>query len=763
MRYLLLLFFCLNSISLITAAKEIPRPQSHVPQHRPRIGLVLSGGGARGFAHVGTLKVMEEAGLRPDYIAGTSMGAILGALYAMGYTADEISTLNLQTDWGELLSNQQPLRTVTYEQKHNVNRSLLSVTWRNGHFNLPRGFINSQLLLNLFHRLSWEHATIDDFNQLPIPFGCISVNLTSGKIRTARSGHLPTEIRASMAIPGIFTPVQLSDSVLLTDGGVADNFPYDMVRTMGANIVIGSYAGPDLTHPSGSIDDAKDILTHASMYAGIQKARADLKKCDYLIAPDLAGYTSMNFVAGQRIETIGYNAASHFRERFRQLADSIYSIETQPIIPRADTTAIHWVKRVEITNGKEHKKVELAARKWLATPAALNAKQVENAINQIYSTRFFDQISYQLDTDSVLRIIPQARAPLSIAIAAHINDEWGIGVIGRLELLNPIFRSSRAEFAALAASQPRLTAKHTLYFGAKQNFLFNVEGNFITSRIPLYLAASRIASIMKYKLEAQLSVGQLIRTSALLDGGIRYRSTFLIPSRAYLKLLGGTDPTRISAGEVQSFLRYRINTTERPFYAKTGYTLHLQLTGAHRHALSYNQQQPTPVQQYDINAEFDRSPYALSFYANYSQNISFGRYCTLQPRVTLGLSSTQWGHHYSFKIGGTREAMRDEALDIPFVGLGFRQVSAYNFLLGTFSAQIHLPYSLHLTPTIGALYTAAELKSIQPKVHDLFSKGLYAGGIALGCETRLGLLQGSLSMREGSNDLWAHFFVGIPF
>lgn len=201
MRYLLLLFL-LTSIH-ITYAEEQPAQQAKTPLRRPRIGLVLSGGGARGFAHVGTMRVMEEAGLRPDYIAGTSMGAILGALYAMGYTADEISTLNLQTDWGELLSNQQPLRTVTFEQKHNVNRSLLSVNWEDGHFNLPRGFINSQLLLNLFHRLSWQYATVDNFNQLPTPFGCISVNLTSGKIRTARSGHLPTEIRASMAIPGI--------------------------------------------------------------------------------------------------------------------------------------------------------------------------------------------------------------------------------------------------------------------------------------------------------------------------------------------------------------------------------------------------------------------------------------------------------------------------------------------------------------------------------------------------------------------------------
>lgn len=761
MRYLLLLFL-LTSIH-ITYAEEQPAQQTRTPLRRPRIGLVLSGGGARGFAHVGTMRVMEEAGLRPDYIAGTSMGAILGALYAMGYTADEISTLNLQTDWGELLSNQQPLRTVTFEQKHNVNRSLLSVNWEDGHFNLPRGFINSQLLLNLFHRLSWQYATVDNFNQLPTPFGCISVNLTSGKIRTARSGHLPTEIRASMAIPGIFTPVLLSDTVLLTDGGVADNFPYDLVRAMGADIVIGSYAGPDLTHPSGILHDAKDILTHASMYAGIQKAREDLKKCDYLIAPDLAGYTSMNFTAGQRIENLGYEAASAFKTRFQKLADSIYRYEAKPPITHADTTATHWIKKVEITNGKEHKKVELATSRWLSTPSQVNARQVENAINQIYSTRFFNQIYYQLGKDSILRIMPQPRSPLSIGIGAHVNDEWGIGIMGRLELLNPLWQSSRAEFAILASSQPQLTAKHTFYFGEKQNFLFNVGGNFITSRTPLYLAASRIASIMKYELEAYISLGKLIRTSALLDGGLMYRSTFLVPSRAYLELLGGADPTRISAGEIQSFLRYRINTTERQFYPQSGYTLHLHLTGAYRHAISYDKQQPTPVQQYGLNAEFDRSPFVLQFYANYEQNIPFGKYYTLQPRLALGLSSNQWGRHYTFQIGGAKETVRNEALDIPFYGLGFRQISAYNFLLGSFSLQIHLPYSLHLTPSLGALYTATNLDRLTSTARGLLSEGIYSGELALGRETRLGIVQGSLSMHSGSRDLWAHFFIGIPF
>jgi len=758
-----LLLLCLSFIHLTLFADDLQSAASTATSRRPRVGLLLSGGGARGFAHVGTLKIMEEAGLRPDYIAGTSMGAILGALYAMGYNADEISALNLQTDWSMLLSNTEALRTVTYEQKHAVNRSLLSLTWQNGHFNLPRGFINSQLLLNLFHRLSWEYAATEDFNQLPVPFGCISVNLSSGKIRMARNGHLPTEIRASMAIPGIFTPVQLSDTVLLIDGGVADNFPYDMLRSMGADIIIGSYAGPDLMHPTGTIHDAKDILTHASMFAGIQKARADLKRCDYLVAPDLTGYSSMNFAAGQQIERIGYEAAASFRAPFRRLADSIYQIEAPPVIPRIDTLATHWVKRVEIANGQEHKKVELAAHKWLSTPARLNARQVENAINQIYSTRFFDQISYQLGKDSVLRIMPISRPQLSVGLAAHINDEWGIGAIGRLELLNPIWRSTRAEFAFLAAMQPQLIAKHTHYFGAKQNYMLNVEGNFITSRTPLYLAATRIASIMKYKLEANIVVGKLIRTSALLDGGVAYRSTFLIPSRAYLELLGGADPTRISAGEIRGFIRYRMNTTEHPFYAKTGYLLHVQLTGAHRHAIAYDKPQTTSRQLYELNAEFDRSPYALSFYTNYLQNIRLGQYISLHPRFALGLSSTQWGHHYSFQIGGTQETVRDEALDIPFVGLGFRQIPSYNFLLGSFALRFHLPYSLYLTPVVGALYTASSVYNMQSTVRDFLSEGIYSGGIALGCATRFGLLQGSLEMHKGSRDLWAHFFVGIPF
>ena len=206
---------------------------------RKRVGLVLSGGGAKGVAHIGVIKVLEEVGIPIDYVAGTSMGAIVGALYAIGYDAHAMDSLVRKQDWMFLLSDKVYRYNMPFSEKEIYEKYLLSVPInKNRGIDMPAGFISGQNVYNLLSELTIGYHDSLCFANLPIPFACVASNLVDGKEVVLDRGNLPLVMRASMAIPGAFSPVRKGDMVLV-DGGISNNFPADLARSMGADVLIG--------------------------------------------------------------------------------------------------------------------------------------------------------------------------------------------------------------------------------------------------------------------------------------------------------------------------------------------------------------------------------------------------------------------------------------------------------------------------------------------------------------------------------------------
>ena len=215
---------------------------------RPKIGLALGGGGAKGGAHVGVLKVLEELNIPVDYIAGTSIGGIVGGLYASGMTADELELAIANIDWNEALRDKPPRRDLSFRKKEENARYLLDLELGLGRGGVkwPSGFVSGQNLFFLLQSLTLNVADVTDFHQLPIPFECVATDVGSGEMVVLDSGYLATALRATMAIPGAFAPVRIDDQ-LLVDGGLVNNLPVDVVREMGADIVIAVDLGEDLS------------------------------------------------------------------------------------------------------------------------------------------------------------------------------------------------------------------------------------------------------------------------------------------------------------------------------------------------------------------------------------------------------------------------------------------------------------------------------------------------------------------------------------
>ena len=236
-------------IALLLASFAMNAHNDTIRPPRLKVGVVLGGGGAKGASHIGVLKYIEDMGIPVDYVAGTSMGSIIGGLYALGYTPDELTQLIASMDWSEYIGNKIDRSMMSEEARLrnatmvlNVPFSLESLFDRdpNSSFisQLPSAYVNNSSLINLFNNLCVGYQEEMDFNDLPIPFACVATDMITGDEVVLRSGSVPAAMRASMAIPGLFSPVAIGDK-LLVDGGLVNNFPADVLRDMGADIIIG--------------------------------------------------------------------------------------------------------------------------------------------------------------------------------------------------------------------------------------------------------------------------------------------------------------------------------------------------------------------------------------------------------------------------------------------------------------------------------------------------------------------------------------------
>ena len=217
----LLIAYCLLPIASFSQNQDTIK--------RPKIGLVLSGGGAKGFAHIGVLKVLEQAGVKIDYIGGTSMGAVVGGLYSSGYSASQIDSIFTNTNFDELLKDYIPRTTKSFYEKRNDELYAISLSFKKFSIGIPIALSKGMYNYNLLTKLTHNVRHIRDFNKLPIPFVCVATDIEKGEEVVIHSGYLPQALLASSAFPTLFSPIELNGK-LLVDGGVTNNYPVEEVR-----------------------------------------------------------------------------------------------------------------------------------------------------------------------------------------------------------------------------------------------------------------------------------------------------------------------------------------------------------------------------------------------------------------------------------------------------------------------------------------------------------------------------------------------------
>ena len=290
-KYYILFFLCWT-VTFTTVADSIYHAG------RPRVGLVLSGGGAKGIAHVGALKVIEELGIPIDYIGGTSMGSIVGGLYALGYTSFQLENFIKKADWDNLLADRISRRHISIYEKGERKRYWLQFPIKGRKINLPLGILTGQNVSNLFTELASPAYNQSDFSDLAIPFLCVATDIETGSEVVIEHGNLAKAMRASMAIPSVFTP-GIIDGKQLYDGGLTNNFPANLVQNKGIDILIGVdvTSQPEET----KLNNIYQVMEQVVFMASLPLKEANKKLCNVLIVPDIAEYSASSFNAGDSL------------------------------------------------------------------------------------------------------------------------------------------------------------------------------------------------------------------------------------------------------------------------------------------------------------------------------------------------------------------------------------------------------------------------------------------------------------------------------
>src|SRR5215469_2069263 len=282
--------------------------------HRPSIGLALSGGAALGLAHIGVLRYFEEHHIPVDKVGGTSMGGLVGGLYATGMDSNKIEAIARQADWDALLNPSPPFADQPIVDKQKWNRTFGSMTLRFGKkFSLPTGLNPGENLSLFLSRSTLGYSDVSDFDQLPIPFRCVATDLVSGDSVVLSKGSLPIAMRATMALPGIFTPVKMENMVLV-DGGVLENIPVDAVRSMGADVVIAVALETNRPDPS-QIKSLSDVMRQTISLAITKNEQRSEAKADLVISVDTRRFSGTDYSRWEEIMHAGYEAAKAQRSQ----------------------------------------------------------------------------------------------------------------------------------------------------------------------------------------------------------------------------------------------------------------------------------------------------------------------------------------------------------------------------------------------------------------------------------------------------------------
>jgi NTE family protein len=628
---------------------------------RPKIGLTLSGGGAKGLAHIGILEAIDSAGLKVDYITGTSMGSIIGGLYAAGYSGDEIERIARGINWDELLSNQSSFRRITMEEKEEYEKYDIELPWVNNWFRLRTGVLEGEELWLKFAELFFPLYNVKDFNHFPIPFRCLATDISSGQAVVLDSGNIASAIRASMAIPSVFTAVDY-DGKKLVDGGVIRNFPVRDVKEMGADVIIGSNVSNGLL-ASDKVNNALQVLLQIAFFREAEDNKAEVPLCTIYVSMPLPDYSMASFGESDKILEAGLEEGRKLYPTLKRLTDSLNNLYGSIPIEKNRLPAVKNVKISSYQVKGLHKTTTdyFIDKMDLLTGHYYTAQSLSRLVRKAFGTRYYDRISYSLDQqpDSSCKIIFDVKeAPLTSAkIGLNYNSFSGISAILNLTTRDFITPNSRSLVTVNVGQNFRFRAEHLQFFSRTSNFNFILGTQFDLFDITTYeqFKEAGLYDQGYFKLDAKL--GYTYNGSFSAGTGTRFEYTSYNPS------LNSTVNFKGSNNFITSYFFINVNTLDRPLYPRNGVKIRAEADWV------FPQNPSVQIQSDGRNldsAGISAEPYQRVLF-NLEDYTSISKKTTLMAQVQSGINFNYTTNiSNEFSIGGLTEQFHNQTT---FAGL----------------------------------------------------------------------------------------------
>jgi NTE family protein len=747
--FILFLYF-----GLIVSAQTNGDSLNLKSKQRPKIGLVLSGGGAKGLAHIGVLKVLEECGIRPDYITGTSMGSIVGGLYSLGYTASEIEQFVLKADWSVLLSDKITWRDVAAFHKDEYPSYSLKFIFNKGHKpGLPSGMIEGQEIHALLLKLCWSSNQYKSFDEFPIPFRCVATDIMSGQPIVFKDGNLADALRCSMSIPSIFSPV-IKDSLLLADGGMVRNYPVQECLDMGADIIIGSYTGFNENAKPEDIQSIVKILARSSLFQGINDAKIQLPKTDVLIVPDLIGLGPENFGKADRIILAGEKAArdSAIYNRllkYRNVDSSQVKIQKTKSIKKIgiDQITVHGLPSTDNRLIGELCNIYINTK---VAPDILN-----DAIYKLYASGDYKNVSYQIfneQNQNVLSFNFKEREAGKIEFGLHYDNTYGAAVVSRFSYRNYLFKSSLFKLKLSVSENPQLNFDYNIYLTKGKKLALFIESYVNAGKMPNVQSSIDSVSALGYFLYSQFnykigiklqlhkntmietSVGQDFNAMRMKEG---VQNVFNLGKMNYLDYF--------------AMINFNLNNLDDPFFPQRGIYLDCSYKWVIDSKMNSDNEQLYPGGLSSKNG-------VLSF--DYRQYISILKRFSIIPHFRFGLTENKPFLTEGFYIGGNNYQGPRNTINMS--GLKTNSLVADNFVKFGIGLQLRI-FERWFIQYGNELIAFIDYKQVYAPKDIIINEKITGWYTGIGVSTPIGPINVICSRNNKQKELVWLFNLGIPF
>ena len=729
-------------VSLLIFTQISLGQDNNTQNKRPKVGLVLSGGGAKGLAHIGVLKVIDSLNIKIDYIAGTSMGAIVGGLYASGYNANQLDSIFSNIDVDALLQDYTPREAKSFYEKRNDEIYALTLPFNKFKLGLPSGLSKGLYNFNLISLLTQHVSNVRDFNQLPIPFLCIATDAETGEKMVLDKGILAQCMVASGALPTLYSPVEINGRLLI-DGGVIDNYPVEELLAKGVDIVIGVDVQDGLK-TRNELKGVTSLLAQINNFSMIEKMEGKQKATNIYIKPDIKGYSVVDFEKGNEIIVKGKEKALEFVKEltpYRNLTS-----ENRNEIVVQDSI---YIKEVGFNKLDNFTRAYILGKLKFKRNIKISNSQLQKGISNLNATQNFSAINYYFekaqDGQNLILQLKENENNTFLKFGLHYDDLFKSGILLNYTKKKFLVKNDVVSLDLILGDNIRYNFDYYIDNGFYWSFGFNSKlttfNRNITSNITRDLAIDPDISTINvdfFDLSNQAYLQTIFAQKFSIGSGLEFK---------YLRLRSETLQNGNSVFESSNYLSFfgfiKYDSFDKKYFPKSGWNFNSELR-------SY-------VYSSDYNNSFERFSIAkadFAFAQPIFKNITFK--FQSEGGFSIGERSIPY---FDFILGGYGFQQVNNIK--PFFGYDYLSLTGESYLKLSLTADYEF-YKKHHFNFI------ANFANIGNNIFDTldtwFANPNYSGySFGYGMETVIGPVEIKHSWSPETRDHYTWFSVGFWF